>query len=488
MPDERSGAPPAIRLSGVSKVYRLYGSQRAQLLDALGLGRFGFGSQTPAKLFPALSDITLEVPKGHRIGIVGRNGAGKTTLLKLICGNFAPTSGTVEVNGTVQALLGMGLGFHPEFTGMENIRSSLQYNGLTHRDYDAAITDIVDFSELGEYIDQPFKTYSMGMQARLMFAAATAIRPDVLIIDEVLGAGDAYFIAKSKRRVERLVGDGATMLLVSHSTQQVLELCNEAIWLDYGRIRMQGEAFLVVKAYEEHMYGASGALKDRGTTRGNASESAQAASTASPRVQRIATNRVEGLLQAPPFLPHQASVDLPRAPLADARTFRFEARGGLSRWDSEPGIKVCGFSIHTEQGIGNVLLSMRPARIEFFLEAEADGEFACRYGIALHDFMGKCATRIFAPPDRFGIRRGELRRVGIVLNPVQLGPGQYTIGISVLDDTPLEKINAARRFDLLSRSFEVEVRLPESLAFLESAVLHTAEWSFECEPVTSDRP
>jgi lipopolysaccharide transport system ATP-binding protein len=123
--------PLAIRLKNVSKIYRLHGSQGDQLIDVLGLQRFGFKTKTQAKEFAALSNISLEVPRGHRIGIVGRNGAGKTTLLKLICGNFAPTDGEVEVNGGVQALMNIGLGFHPEYTGRENVEASLQYNGLS---------------------------------------------------------------------------------------------------------------------------------------------------------------------------------------------------------------------------------------------------------------------------------------------------------------------------------------------------------------------
>ncbi len=245
----------ALSLQSVSKIYRLHGSQSDQLIDVLGLERFGFKTKTQTKEFAALSDISLDVPRGHRIGIIGRNGAGKTTLLKLICGNFAPTAGEIKVNGTVQALMSMGLGFHPESTGRENVESSLQYNGLVRDAYRQAMEGIIEFCELGDYLDQPFKTYSLGMQARLMFAAATAIRPDILIVDEVLGAGDAYFVAKSKRRVEKLINSGCTMLLVSHSMQQVLELCDEAIWLDGGRVRMRGEAFLVVKAYEEYVHG-----------------------------------------------------------------------------------------------------------------------------------------------------------------------------------------------------------------------------------------
>ena len=193
----------AIALTGVCKVYRCYDDPVSQALDALGLARMRPGRVRYTD-FPALRDITLRVYRGERIGIVGRNGAGKTTLLKLITGNFLPSQGTLRVDGTVQALMSVGLGFHPEFSGYENVRSALVYNGLSRKDLDRAISDGVDFAELGEFLNRPMKTYSMGMQARLMFAAATAVKPDVLIIDEVLGAGDAYFAAKAAHRIVEL--------------------------------------------------------------------------------------------------------------------------------------------------------------------------------------------------------------------------------------------------------------------------------------------
>jgi lipopolysaccharide transport system ATP-binding protein len=374
----------------------------------------------------------------------------------------------------------MGLGFHPDFTGNQNIRSALQYNGLSRNEYDEAVRDIVEFCELGEFIDQPFKNYSLGMQARLMFAVATSVNPDILIVDEVLGAGDAYFIAKSKQRVDRLVSRGCTLLLVSHSTQQVLELCHEAIWLDQGRIRMQGDAFLVVKAYEEYIHGThvtvslpTGAPPSEALASGHAE-------IAPLGVDRENFDRALAVrLQEPNFAPHSETPQLPDVPRSDATVFRFQARGGLSRWASDPGLKICGFTIATEQGIGNVLLTMKPAKITFFLEAEYDGWFDCRYGIAIHDLMGKCITRIYSPPDRFEIKNRRIRQVDICLNPTQIGTGHYTLGISVLGNTPIEQVNAAKRYDLLGRSFSLEVRLPDSLASLEATFMHTAEWQFE---------
>ncbi len=469
--------PLAISLKNVSKIYRLHGSQGDQLIDVLGLQRFGFRTRTPAKEFAALRDLNLDVPRGHRIGIVGRNGAGKTTLLKLICGNFQPTIGEVDVQGTVQALMSVGLGFHPEYTGRENVEASLQYNGLARRDYEEAVQGIIDFCELGEFLDQPFKTYSLGMQARLMFATATAVRPDILIVDEVLGAGDAYFVAKSKIRVERLVNSGCTMLLVSHSMQQILELCDEVIWMDKGQIRMRGEAFLVVKAYEEYLHGPIAQLdpKDSGLPaliKPAAIEESEEIGDLPPRAMELPS---EVLLQEPHFLPHAENVRLPSAPPA---AFHFEAPGGLSRWDSDKGLKVIGFALMTERGLSDTMMSMRPAEFVIDLVAEQDGIFHCRYGIALNDHLGTCVTRLFSPGDRFEIKAGEQRRIRIMLNPCQIGPGEYTVGISILPYTPLEMLNSCSRYDLLSRSFAIHVKIPESLGSVASGFFHTAEWKF----------
>lgn len=473
----------AIRLDDLSKIYKLYGSQRDQLIDVLGLQRLGFKTSHQTKEFPALSNISLDIPRGHRIGIVGRNGAGKTTLLKLICGNFGPSSGTVKVNGTVQALMGVGLGFHPEYTGLENIEASLQYNGLGRDKYREAMDGIIEFCELGVFLEQPFKTYSLGMQARLMFATATAIQPDILIVDEVLGAGDAYFVAKSKSRVEKLVSSGCTMLLVSHSMQQVLELCTEVIWLDQGQIRMRDEAFLVVKAYEEHLHGSITQVTVPTPTRsiessGSETEEISQAPDAEPSlitnpVMNTLPNNIQ--LQEPHFLPHG---DTPELPVIEQEGFHFEAPGGISHWSSEEGIKVSGFSVITERGATDTLVTMRPAKFIITLVAERDGSFDCRYGIALNDHLGVCLTRIFSPSDSFNIRAGAKRHVEILLNPCQVGPGEYTVGISVLDKTPIEHLNSARRYDLLSRSFSIRVELPDSMGALSSAFVHTAEWRF----------
>ena len=244
---------PAVRLEAVSKRFPLYGSPLRQMLGYVGLG----ARNVRHKL--ALDNINLAIGHGERVGVVGHNGSGKTTLLRLIIGHTRPTGGRVLVDGTVQALMQTGYGFNDDLTGLENIRNALVYNGLPAQAMAEAEADIVEFVELGEFIHHPLKTYSLGMRARLEFAAATAIRPDVLAIDEVLGAGDGYFVRKCVERMRRLVSN-TTLLLVSHSLDQIREYCERVVWLDGGRLREDGPAAEVLERYRRHMAGHSARL------------------------------------------------------------------------------------------------------------------------------------------------------------------------------------------------------------------------------------
>jgi lipopolysaccharide transport system ATP-binding protein len=238
----------AVRLEQVGKMYKIFNSRSANLKDALGLPSI---RKARFNEFWALRGIDLDLAVGERVGVVGRNGAGKTTLMKLVTQNVAPTEGRMWVNGQVQALMDAGAGFHPEFTGVENIRAALTLQGVSSRGMAAAVEEITDFTELGAFIDQPFRTYSAGMQARLAFATATAVEPEILIVDEMLSAGDAYFSAKAAERMKGLVEGGTSLLLVSHSLEHITMFCPTAIWLDRGRIVKAGPSLDVVKAYQQ---------------------------------------------------------------------------------------------------------------------------------------------------------------------------------------------------------------------------------------------
>ena len=231
-------------------MYKLFHSRGAALLDAL----------VPSALLPsrlhrydefwAVRGIDLEVPRGARVALIGRNGCGKTTLLKLATQALVPTEGSVVVNGRVHALIDVGAGFHPEFTGFENIRTALMLQDLPPEQIEAATQEIAEFTELGEYLHQPFKTYSLGMQSRLTFATATSVHPDILVIDEVLGAGDAYFLNRATERLRSLIDRGSALLLVSHSLAQVVQLCEHAVWIDRGAVVAEGPSLEIVKQYE----------------------------------------------------------------------------------------------------------------------------------------------------------------------------------------------------------------------------------------------
>lgn len=241
---------PAILIQRLGKMYRLYDRSADKVLDALGLNRLFFWRRQYYQAFWALRDLNLEVARGERLGIIGRNGAGKSTLLKLIIGNLTPTEGTLRVYGHVQALMELGTGFHPEFTGRQNIRASLAYQGLKAAEIEAKLAEIIDFAELGDFIDQPLKTYSAGMQARLGFSTATSIEPDILIVDEVLGAGDAYFANKCLERMRLLTEKAdATVLFVSHDLGSIQQMCTRVIWIDRGRIVADGTPLEVTKSY-----------------------------------------------------------------------------------------------------------------------------------------------------------------------------------------------------------------------------------------------
>ncbi|MBX7185164.1 MAG: ATP-binding cassette domain-containing protein [Vicinamibacteria bacterium] len=236
-----------IQVKGLSKVYRLYREPHHRLLDVMGLLRGG-----QALTFPALHDLDLEVKRGERIAIIGRNGAGKSTLLKLITKVIRPTGGRLEVRGKVHALLQIGAGFHPDFTGRENALSYLAQLGITGEKAAGLARGAIEFAEIENYADQPMRTYSTGMGARLMFAISTAVVPDILILDEVLGVGDSYFARKSFDRIREMCAqEGTTTLLVSHDVYAAVRLASRVIWLDRGRIVRDGDGNEVARAYEE---------------------------------------------------------------------------------------------------------------------------------------------------------------------------------------------------------------------------------------------
>ena len=234
-----------IRVDNVSKLYRIYDNPSGRLKEILLRGRRKYHRD-----FWALQDVSLEVNQGETVGIIGRNGAGKTTLLQIIAGVLQPTHGEVTVEGRVTALLELGSGFNPEYTGRENILLSGQILGFSEAEMLQRLDVIVQFAELENFVDQPVKTYSTGMLMRLAFAAAIHVDPDVLIVDEALSVGDVYFQRKSLDRMEYFRKSGKTVLLVSHDPSMIQRFCTRAVWIEGGRVALAGDARKVVTAYQ----------------------------------------------------------------------------------------------------------------------------------------------------------------------------------------------------------------------------------------------
>lgn len=243
----------AVIVEGLGKAYRQYPSRWARLAEWM------WPRSTPRhQLHWVLRDLDFSVQPGEAVGIIGMNGAGKSTLLKMITGTTVPTTGTVQTSGRVAALLELGMGFHPEFTGRQNAVMAAQLLGYSRVDIEALMPAIEDFADIGDYLDQPLRVYSSGMQMRLAFSVATARRPDVLIVDEALSVGDTAFQHKSLERIRAYRDQGTTLLLVSHDRLAIQSICNRAILLNGGRIAMQGEPEAVMDYYNALMADPSG--------------------------------------------------------------------------------------------------------------------------------------------------------------------------------------------------------------------------------------
>ncbi len=236
----------AIEVQGLFKSYRVYHDKSLSLKDHLLFHRTRYTEHR------VLEDIDLEIDWGRTIGLIGANGSGKSTFLKLLTGIIYPDAGDIYIRGKVSSLLELGAGFHPEYSGRENIFNSASVFGLSQDEIEARIKSIIDFSELHEYIDNPIRTYSSGMYMRLAFAVAISVDAEILLVDEILAVGDAPFQQKCLARIKELQDSGKTIVIVSHSPTTIRNFCDEAIWLKDGHIHGRGNPQDVLQAYENN--------------------------------------------------------------------------------------------------------------------------------------------------------------------------------------------------------------------------------------------
>jgi lipopolysaccharide transport system ATP-binding protein len=417
-------ADVAIQVEGVSKRYPLFAHpwHAVRYLASLIWQSKLPASQTTSNGVQALSDVGFEVRKGERVGLVGRNGAGKSTLLKLLAGNFPPTTGRLAINGTVYCLFPGAVSFSFEQSAEENARQYLSYLGLTPQELQARIDEIRDFTELGEYFHQPTKNLSLGMRVRAEFAVATAQSADVVIIDEVLGAGDIYWSEKIARRMEKMCAEGTTLLLVSHSLSQVNRYCERAVWIERGRVLMDGPALEVTKRYEGFLERLSWKTEDV----------------------------------------DDKSIALDGAAEEMGNEMLPDSGQTVTRWPGKGGVRVTGVWLNGRAVQKIELVKNDPLEVRLMLRAQCSGEHRLRYLLTFWDTNGKRIAVIENAGDRFVVgsaTQEAYHEVTFIRGTPGLGAGRYHLTVTVTDTLAgLSTTNEhSIRVDVLYKSFEVLV-------------------------------
>jgi ABC-type polysaccharide/polyol phosphate transport system ATPase subunit len=429
----------AIDVTSVSKVYRRYSRRRqfATLKSAL-LSRSLIRDLRPDETFPAVRDLTVSVPKGQTLGVIGRNGSGKSTLLKLVAGITKPTTGTVRVTGRISALIELGAGFHPEISGRENVFINGIMLGLSKREIAKRFDEIVEFAELQDFIDAPVKTYSSGMYMRLGFAVAINVDPDVLLVDEVLAVGDEGFTHKCLDKFAEFKRRGRTILLVTHSLGLVERFCDEALWLDGGQKRALGDPTRVVGAY---------------ITDVEASEEQQLAA-ADARSQELAA-------VAAPEEP--AGVGLPDHPVETAvdPTDMFRATEG--RWGSRE-VEITEVELTGPEGeSGHVFHTGQPFTVRIGLRAPSTVEDFV-IGIGIFNAEGICCYGTNTNIEELrAVRIAGEAQAWFTIESLDLVEGTYKLDVAVhkLDGYPYDYHRLLYTFRMKSRTKDVGIYRPK---------------------------
>jgi lipopolysaccharide transport system ATP-binding protein len=413
-----AGVEMAISVRNLSKCYLIYERPEDRLKQSIVprlQGLLGRPRTRYYREFWALHDVSLDVPKGTTLGIIGRNGSGKSTLLQIICGTLTPTAGTVEFNGRVAALLELGSGFNPEFTGRENVYMSGAVLGLSRAQIDASYEDIVAFAEIGDFMEQPVKTYSSGMYVRLAFAVIAHADADILVIDEALSVGDVFFGQKCMRFLRNFQKNG-TVIFVSHDSSAVVNLCDRAILLENGRLKMSGDAKTVSEAYRASTY-----------------------STALPRnAARVSETDAKEAVEEPDAGPSA----LP-APRSDIEVFRFDPdRPGFG----DGHARIVSAELTDTQGValsGIVGDEIVRLAVSVIVQAALDSPIV---GFFVKDRLGQTLfgdnTYLSHASSPVAIAAGEQLVAEFEFAMPFLPRGQYTVDIAVANGTQMEHTQA----------------------------------------------
>jgi ABC-type polysaccharide/polyol phosphate transport system ATPase subunit len=423
-----------IRICGLHKSYKIYEKRFDFLKEALTGRRHHVDRDV-------LRGIDLTIRRGEVVGVIGRNGAGKSTLLKILAGTLAPSAGSIEVNGRVSAILELGTGFNPSYSGRDNVLMSGLMRGLAEETIRLRFDSIVAFAGLADVIDEPFHTYSSGMQARLAFAAAVAVDADILIIDEALAAGDVRFAARSIQRIHEICSSGVTALFVSHVSYHIMQLCTRAIWLDDGVVRMDGAPVDVVRAYEYEMHEAI--ARDQGRI---ASSEPVSVNATPPPTLEVNGNRgaMRSVTPTTELTESNRSelVGIPSNDLADAeprffstQQYRIAALDFLDAYDHSTTTIRSGeiFKIRVKY---ECLLPELPAH-------------SCGLAVAfnrLNDFEAVMYLNTNYPHSdeelrdyshaAFRLCRARVGTIEATLKPIQLKAGQYYVSLGILPNQP----------------------------------------------------
>lgn len=434
----------AIEVRDLRKVYRRYGRRKhfATLKSAVLSGRL-LRELRPEESFEALKGVSFDVAAGRTFGVVGRNGSGKSTLLKLIAGIGKPSSGTVRVAGRVSALIELGAGFHPEISGRENVHINGMMLGLTKREIVSRFDDIVAFAELEDFIDAPVKTYSSGMYVRLGFAVAIHVDPDVLLVDEVLAVGDEAFTHKCLDKFAELRRRGRTVLLVTHSLDMVTRFCDEAVWLDAGAVRAQGDPKRVTDAYLMEVARTEGQLLAAPSRNSQLPAPNSQGPTLSTRGSELKDQR--------PETDHSPS---------EEPTDMFRALEG--RWGSREAEIVAVDLLRADGERAHVFQSGDPMEIRLRVRADRPiADFA--FGVGIFNAEGTCCYGTNTVIEGASARRlageGEVR---FAVDHLWLVEGTYKLDVAIhrANGAPYDYHRLLYTFRMTSRSGEVGIFRP----------------------------